>query len=89
MLDLIKNYNYLAKAIKPMYQLARLDKPIGFLLLMWPCLWSYVYGSIIFSYNIEIIFPESILQDDNASLHIKFEKNSLTAICTPLPHLLP
>ena len=54
MLDLIKNYNYLAKAIKPMYQLARLDKPIGFLLLMWPCLWSYVYGSIIFSYNIEI-----------------------------------
>ena len=30
------------------------------------------------SYNIEIIFPESILQDDNASLHIKFEKNSLT-----------
>jgi len=54
MLDLIKNYNYLAKAIKPMYQLARLDKPIGFLLLMWPCLWSYVYGSIIFSHNIEI-----------------------------------
>ena len=54
MLDLIKNYNYLAKAIKAMYQLARLDKPIGFLLLMWPCLWSYVYGSIIFSYNIEI-----------------------------------
>ena len=54
MLDLIKNYNYLAKAIKPLYQLARLDKPIGFLLLMWPCLWSYVYGSIIFSYNIEI-----------------------------------
>ena len=54
MLDLIKNYNYLAKAIKPMYQLARLDKPIGFLLLMWPCLWSYAYGSIIFSYNIEI-----------------------------------
>jgi len=54
MLDLNKNYNYLAKAIKPMYQLARLDKPIGFLLLMWPCLWSYVYGSIIFSHNIEI-----------------------------------
>ena len=54
MLDLIKNYNYLAKAIKAMYQLARLDKPIGFLLLMWPCLWSYVYGSIIFSYHIEI-----------------------------------
>ena len=54
MFDLNKNYNYLAKAIKPMYQLARLDKPIGFLLLMWPCLWSYVYGSIIFSYNIEI-----------------------------------
>tara|TARA_B100001113_G_scaffold262290_1_gene217234 strand:- start:1309 stop:2205 length:897 start_codon:yes stop_codon:yes gene_type:complete len=54
MFDLNKNYNYLAKAIKPLYQLARLDKPIGFLLLMWPCLWSYVYGSIIFSYNIEI-----------------------------------
>ena len=54
MLDLNKNYNYLAKAIKPLYQLARLDKPIGFLLLMWPCLWSYVYGSIIFSHNIEI-----------------------------------
>ena len=29
-------------------------------------------------YNIEIIFPESILQDDNASLNIKFEKNSIT-----------
>jgi len=54
MFDLNKNYNYLAKAIKPLYQLARLDKPIGFLLLMWPCLWSYVYGSIIFSHNIEI-----------------------------------
>ena len=54
MFDLNKNYNYLAKAIKPLYQLARLDKPIGFLLLMWPCLWSYVYGSIIFSQNIEI-----------------------------------
>ena len=26
------------------------------------------------SYIIEIIFPESILQDDNASLHVKFEK---------------
>ena len=30
------------------------------------------------SYIIEIIFPESILQDDNASLHVKFEKISLT-----------
>ena len=29
------------------------------------------------SYIIEIIFPESILQDDNASLHIKFEKKSI------------
>ena len=54
MLDLIKNYNYLAKAIKAMYQLARLDKPIGFLLLMWPCLWSYTLGSTIFSYNISL-----------------------------------
>lgn len=54
MLDLIKSYNHWINIIKPWYQLARLDKPIGFLLLMWPCLWSYVYGSIIFSYDISL-----------------------------------
>ena len=54
MLDLIKSHNNWISIIKPWYQLARLDKPIGFLLLMWPCLWSYTLGSTIFSYNISL-----------------------------------
>ena len=54
MLDHIKIHNYWTNSIKPFYQLARLDKPIGFFLLMWPCLWSYTYGSTIFSYSMEI-----------------------------------
>ena len=54
MLDLIKSHNNWISIIKPWYQLARLDKPIGFLLLMWPCLWSYTLGSTIFSYDISL-----------------------------------
>ena len=54
MLDHIKINNYWTNSIKPFYQLARLDKPIGFFLLMWPCLWSYTYGLIIFSNTMEI-----------------------------------
>ena len=54
MLDHIKINNYWTNSIKPFYQLARLDKPIGFFLLMWPCLWSYTYGLTIFSYSMEI-----------------------------------
>ena len=54
MLDHIKINNYWTNSIKPFYQLARLDKPIGFFLLMWPCLWSYTYGLTIFSYDMEI-----------------------------------
>ena len=54
MIENLKIKNYFIKNLIPWYQLARYDKPIGFLLLLWPCLWSYVYGSIIFSYEIEI-----------------------------------
>lgn len=54
MLDHIKINNYWTNSIKAFYQLARLDKPIGFFLLMWPCLWSYTYGLIIFSNSMEI-----------------------------------
>ena len=54
MIENLKIKNYFIKDLISWYQLARYDKPIGFLLLLWPCLWSYTYGSIIFSYEIEI-----------------------------------
>ena len=40
--------------IKPFYELARYDKPIGFKLLMWPCLWSYLAACIFSKTSLEI-----------------------------------
>ena len=51
MLDHIKINNYWTNSIKPFYQLARLDKPIGFFLLMWPC-W---FGLSILSLNLNLL----------------------------------
>ena len=46
-------YNFRIK-IKPFYELARYDKPIGFKLLMWPCLWSYLAACIFSNKSLEI-----------------------------------
>ena len=46
-------YNFRIK-IKPFYELARYDKPIGFKLLMWPCLWSYLAATFFSNKSLEI-----------------------------------
>ena len=46
-------YNFRIK-IKPFYELARYDKPIGFKLLMWPCLWSYLAATFFYNKSLEI-----------------------------------
>ena len=46
-------YNFRIK-FKPFYELARYDKPIGFKLLMWPCLWSYLAACIFSNKSLEI-----------------------------------
>ncbi|MEE9313560.1 MAG: 4-hydroxybenzoate octaprenyltransferase [Rhizobiaceae bacterium] len=38
-------YQFLPKSIWPYAQLARWDRPIGWKLLLWPCLWSLALGS--------------------------------------------
>lgn len=45
MINLTKLFYDIRIKSKPFYELARYDKPIGFLLLMWPCLWSYAAAS--------------------------------------------
>lgn len=46
-------YNFRIK-IKPFCELARYDKPIGFKLLMWPCLWSYLAATFFSNKSLEI-----------------------------------
>ena len=46
-------YNFRIK-IKPFYELARYDRPIGFKLLMWPCLWSYLAATFFSNKSLEI-----------------------------------
>ena len=46
-------YNFRIK-IKPFYELARYDKPIGFKLLMWPCLWSYLAATFFSNKSLDI-----------------------------------
>ena len=46
-------YNFRIK-IKPFYELARYDKPIGSKLLMWPCLWSYLAATFFSNKSLEI-----------------------------------
>ena len=46
-------YNFRIK-IKPFYELARYNKPIGFKLLMWPCLWSYLAATFFSNKSLEI-----------------------------------
>ena len=54
MINLMKLfYNFKIKT-KPFYELARYDKPIGFKLLMWPCLWSYTAASVFSNQPLEI-----------------------------------
>ena len=46
-------YNFRIK-IKPFCELARYDKPIGFKLLMWPCLWSYLAATFFSNKSLDI-----------------------------------
>ncbi len=39
-------YNTLLNKITPFIQLARYDKPVGFMLLFWPCIWSLLLYSL-------------------------------------------
>ena len=48
-------YNIRIKS-KPFYELARYDKPIGFLLLMWPCLWSYAAASSFIDKPLDLFY---------------------------------
>ena len=48
-------YNFRVK-IKPFFELARYDKPIGFKLLMWPCLWSYLAAAFFSNKSLEFKF---------------------------------
>ena len=54
MINQIKLFNSFMIIIKPFYQLARYDKPIGFILLMWPCLWSYTLAAALTSKPLDI-----------------------------------
>ena len=38
--------NYFPIWVRPWVELARYDKPIGYLLLFWPCVWSLLLASI-------------------------------------------
>ena len=54
MINSIKLFNSFMIIIKPFYQLARYDKPIGYKLLMWPCLWSYTLAAALTSKPLDI-----------------------------------
>ena len=38
--------NTFLNKIQPFIQLARYDKPVGFMLLFWPCMWSLLLHSL-------------------------------------------
>ena len=76
-------------------QLARLDKPIGFLLLFWPCAWGLTLGyyfnekTIIYLKYIILFFLGSVLMRTAGSIFNdiidkNFDKFSLIELSTSL-----
>ena len=56
MINLTKLFYDIRIKSKPFYELARYDKPIGFLLLMWPCLWSYAAASSFIDKPLDLFY---------------------------------
>jgi len=56
MINLTKLFYNIRIKSKPFYELARYDKPIGFLLLMWPCLWSYAAASSFIDKPLDLFY---------------------------------
>ena len=56
MINLTKLFYDIRIKSKPFYELARYDKPIGFLLLMWPCLWSYAAASSFIDKSLDFFY---------------------------------
>ncbi|MDB9926919.1 4-hydroxybenzoate octaprenyltransferase [Hyphomicrobiales bacterium] len=56
MINLTKLFYDIRIKSKPFYELARYDKPIGFLLLMWPCLWSYAVASSFIDKPLDLFY---------------------------------
>lgn len=56
MINLTKLFYDIRIKSKPFYELARYDKSIGFLLLMWPCLWSYAAASSFIDKPLDLFY---------------------------------
>ena len=46
--------------LKIFIQLTRLNKPIGFMLLFWPCSWGLAYGNLV-NQNVKLLIYYLVL----------------------------